>query len=49
MGKEDFKIIGGILFLFAGFAILIQTKDIFRFLGFLPMVIGLYFILSSLK
>lgn len=46
---NDLKIIGGILLLFSGFYVLIQTIDNTRFVGLALMAIGLYLILSKLK
>ena len=46
---KDKKIIGGILLLFAGFYVLVQTADSTRFAGLAIMAIGLYLILSSVQ
>ena len=47
--SNNIKIIGGILFLFSGFYVLIQTIDNTRFFGLGLMAIGLYLILSNFK
>jgi len=45
----DTKIISGILILFAGFYVLLQTSDNSRLFGLAIMAFGLYLILSKLK
>ena len=46
---NDKKVIGGILFLFAGFYVLFQTAGIEKLAGLAIMGIGLYLILSSIE
>jgi len=46
---NDKKIIGGIIALFIGFYVLLQTTGIEKLFGLLIMAVGLYFILSSIQ